>query len=226
MEKNPKQVAGYYAADLVEDGMMVGLGTGSTAWFAIERLGQRVSAGLSITAIPTSEASDKQARSLGIEIVSFEGVSAIDITIDGADEIDPNFHMLKGGGGALLREKVVASITRRQVCIVDPTKQVERLGRFPLPVEVVPFGLPVVKRRLEQMGATCHIRKTKDGSSYFTDNHNQILDCAFYPIEDPAGLEKAIKMLPGVVEVGLFIGMAHTLIIGNPDGTVTVKERT
>ncbi|MCS6884282.1 MAG: ribose-5-phosphate isomerase RpiA [Acidobacteriota bacterium] len=223
--QDPKQVAGYYAANLVQDGMIVGLGTGSTARFAIERLGQRVASGLSIKAVPTSEASAKLARKLSIELVSLDNVASIDITIDGADEIDTEFNMIKGGGGALLREKVVASITRKQVCIVDPSKVVEQLGKFALPVEVVPFGLTVVKRRLEALGAAiCNVRQD-EGIDYITDNHNKIIDCGFYPIERPAELERQIKMIPGVVEVGLFIGLAHVLVIGNPDGSVTVRER-
>jgi ribose 5-phosphate isomerase A len=224
---NPKQAAGYYAADLVTDGMVVGLGTGSTAYFAINRLGERVKEGLNISGIPTSEASAKQATDLGIRLVGFDNVNSIDITIDGADEIDANFSMVKGGGGALLREKVVASITKRQIAIVDPNKVVEKLGKFPLPVEVVPFGWPVVARKVESLGGKPTLRLSKDGSGniYVTDNHNYILDCDFYPIEDPPMLEKELMMAPGVVEVGLFINLARTLIIGRPDGTCDVRER-
>ncbi|MEW6730110.1 MAG: ribose-5-phosphate isomerase RpiA [Acidobacteriota bacterium] len=226
-ENSPKAVAGTYAANLVADGMVVGLGTGSTSVFAIKRLGERVREGLKITGIPTSEASAKLATDEGISLVSFESVTKIDITIDGADEIDANFYMVKGGGGALLREKVVASITKRQICIVDPAKVVEKLGRFPLPVEVVPFGWQVVSRRIEALGGTSKLRQTKDATAktYLTDNGNYILDCDFYPIADPPGLEHQLKMMPGVVEVGLFINLAHTLVIGNQDGTVQVRER-
>ncbi len=223
-EQDPKQVSGTYAANLVQDGMAVGLGTGSTARFAILRLGERVKEGLNIVAIPTSEASAKLATELGIKLVGFNDVTHLDITIDGADEIDGNFYMLKGGGGALLREKVVASLTKRQVCIVDPNKSVEKLGKFPLPVEVVKFGWEVVARRIEAMGGKYTVRQ-RDGQSYVTDNGNYILDCNFYPIENPPELEKALKMLPGVVEVGLFINLAHTLIMGHPNGECTVRER-
>lgn len=223
-DQDPKAVAGRYAANLVEDGMVVGLGTGSTAKFAIERLGERVKEGLKITAIPTSEASAKLATELNIPLVGFDNVQHLDITIDGADEIDGNFDMLKGGGGALLREKVVASLTKRQICIVDPNKVVEKLGKFLLPVEVVPFGWPVVARRIEALGGKPHMRK-RDGKDYVTDNGNNILDCEFYPIEDAPKLERELMMIPGVVEVGLFIQMANTLILGHADGTVTVKER-
>lgn len=226
-EHNPKAVAGTYAANLVSDGMVVGLGTGSTAHFAITRLGERVREGLKMSGIPTSEASAKLAQELRIPLIGFDKAMQIDITIDGADEINPQFHMLKGGGGALLREKVVASITRRQVCIVDPEKAVEKLGRFPLPVEIVPFGMDVVARRITALGGTPKLRQARDGSGkpYVTDNGNYILDCDLYPIEDPPALESQIKMMPGVVEVGLFINLAHTLVMGHPDGTCTVKER-
>lgn len=223
-EKDPKEVSGTYAANLVEDKMAVGLGTGSTARFAILRLGERVKEGLNIVAIPTSEASAKLATELGIKLVGFNDVTHLDITIDGADEIDPNFNMLKGGGGALLREKIVASLTKRQICIVDPNKAVEKLGKFPLPVEVVKFGWEVVARRIEEMGGKYKVRQ-RDNENYVTDNGNFILDCDFYPIENPPELEKRLMMLPGVVEVGLFINMAHTLIMGHPTGECTVRER-
>lgn len=223
-DKNPKEIAGFYAADQVQDGMVVGLGTGSTSVFAIKRLGQRVKEGLKITGIPTSEASARLATELNIPLVNFDNTASIDITIDGADEIDANFYMVKGGGGALLREKVVASITKRQICIVDPNKIVEKLGKFPLPVEVVPFGWKVVERRIIAMGGKPTLRE-REGKTYVTDNSNYILDCDFYPIQDAPGLERALMMMPGVLEVGLFIDLAHTLVVGQPDGTVTVKER-
>jgi len=223
-EQDPKAVSGTYAANLVTDGMAVGLGTGSTARFAILRLGERVKEGLNIVAIPTSEASATLAQELGIKLVGFNEVNQLDITIDGADEIDADFNMLKGGGGALLREKVVASITKRQICIVDPNKVVEKLGKFPLPVEVVKFGWEVVANRVTSMGGKYTVRQ-RDGQNYVTDNGNYILDCDFYPIENAPELEKTLKMIPGVVEVGLFINLAHTLIMGHSNGECTVRER-
>lgn len=223
-EQDPKAVSGTYAANLVTDGMAVGLGTGSTARFAILRLGERVKEGLNIVAIPTSEASATLAQELGIKLVGFNEVNQLDITIDGADEIDADFNMLKGGGGALLREKVVASITKRQICIVDPNKVVEKLGKFPLPVEVVKFGWEVVANRVTSMGGKYSVRQ-RDGQNYVTDNGNYILDCDFYPIENAPELEKTLKMIPGVVEVGLFINLAHTLIMGHSNGECTVRER-
>lgn len=223
-QQDPKAVSGTYAANLVTDGMAVGLGTGSTARFAILRLGERVKEGLNIVAIPTSEASATLAQELGIKLVGFNEVNQLDITIDGADEIDADFNMLKGGGGALLREKVVASITKRQICIVDPNKVVEKLGKFPLPVEVVKFGWEVVANRVTSMGGKYSVRQ-RDGQNYVTDNGNYILDCDFYPIENAPELEKTLKMIPGVVEVGLFINLAHTLIMGHSNGECTVRER-
>ncbi|MFY9221126.1 MAG: ribose-5-phosphate isomerase RpiA [Blastocatellia bacterium] len=223
-EQDPKAVSGTYAANLVTDGMAVGLGTGSTARFAILRLGERVKEGLNIVAIPTSEASATLAKELGIKLVGFNEVNQLDITIDGADEIDADFNMLKGGGGALLREKVVASITKRQICIVDPNKVVEKLGKFPLPVEVVKFGWEVVANRVTSMGGKYTVRQ-RDSQNYVTDNGNYILDCDFYPIENAPELEKTLKMIPGVVEVGLFINLAHTLIMGHSNGECTVRER-
>ncbi len=223
-QQDPKAVSGTYAANLVTDGMAVGLGTGSTARFAILRLGERVKEGLNIVAIPTSEASATLAQELGIKLVGFNEVNQLDITIDGADEIDADFNMLKGGGGALLREKVVASITKRQICIVDPNKVVEKLGKFPLPVEVVKFGWEVVANRVTSMGGKYTVRQ-RDGQNYVTDNGNYILDCDFYPIENAPELEKTLKMIPGVVEVGLFINLAHTLIMGHSNGECTVRER-
>lgn len=225
MSNDPKAIAGTYAANLVQDGMIVGLGTGSTSRFAILRLGERVKEGLQITAIPTSEASAQLARELGITLVDFEHTHHLDITIDGADEIDEHFYMVKGGGGALLREKVVASMTKRQICIVDPNKYVEKLGRFPLPVEIVQFGWQVTFRRIEALGGKPKVRQ-RDGKPYITDNGNFILDCDFYPIEDAPKLEQQLKMMTGVVEVGLFINLAHTLIIGQADGECMVKERS
>jgi ribose 5-phosphate isomerase A len=154
-------------------------------------------------------------------------VQRIDLTIDGADEIDHAFHMIKGGGGALLREKVVAAISRREVIVVGPEKVVARLGTtFALPVEVAPFARPVVARALTGLGCEPSVRRSKDGAIYRTDNGNEILDCRFpQGIADAPGMEREIDAIPGVVESGLFIGLAHTLVIGHPDGRAEVRER-
>jgi len=177
--------------------------------------------------VPTSVDTERKARELGIPLVELADVSSIDLTIDGADEIDPDFNLTKGGGGALLREKVVAYISKREVIVVGRAKLVERLGTtFLLPIEVVPFARPVVARELARMGATPNLRVTSPEGPFVTDNGNQILDCRFEAgIEDPAALETTLDRIPGVVETGLFVGLAHVVVIGDDDGTCEVRER-
>ncbi len=228
MNPNPKEVAGRRAAELVRSGMTVGLGTGSTVHFTLLALAERIRAeGLAIRGVPTSLDTERKALELGIPLVPLDAVDSIDLTIDGADEIDPLVSMIKGGGGALLREKVVASISRREVIVVGPEKVVQRLGTtFALPVEVVPFARPVLARQLARRGCEPKLRTAKDGSRYLTDNGNEILDCRFPDgIADPAGLERELDFLPGIVETGLFIGLAHVLVIGHPDGRAEVREK-
>ena len=223
---NPKQVAGRRAAEFVEPGMRVGLGTGSTVFFSLERLAERVREGLDMVGVPTSLDTQTKAIAMGIPLADLGTVEWLDVTIDGADEIDGGFHMIKGGGGALLREKVVASITRREIIVVGADKVVARLGAFPLPVEVVPFAREVVQRALLQRANEVVLRPGRDGTAYVTDNGNQILDCRFQGgIPDPVALERELDQIPGVVESGLFIGLAHTLVVGNADGSSLVRER-
>lgn len=228
MPPSPKEIAGRRAAEFVQTGMTLGLGTGSTVHFTLLALGERIRAeGLRVRGVPTSLDTERKARELGIPLATLDEVTAIDLTIDGADEIDPQFAMVKGGGGALLREKVVAAISRREVIVVGPEKVVSRLGTtFALPVEVAPFARPVVARALAQLGCEPRLRTAKDSGRYLTDNHNEILDCRFPDgIADPAALERAIDAIPGVVESGLFVGLAHVLVIGHPDGRAEVRER-
>jgi ribose 5-phosphate isomerase A len=225
--QNPKEVAGRRAAEMVEDGMTVGLGTGSTVHFTLIALGERINGErISIRGVPTSIDTEKKSRELGIPIATLDEVEAIDLTIDGADEIDGAFNMVKGGGGALLREKIVASISRREAIVVGANKVVRRLGTtFALPVETIPFAVATVKRSLVRLGCIPKLRE-KDGKPYVTDNGNHILDCTFRQgIADPATLERSIAMIPGAIENGLFIGLAHVLIIGNDDGTCEVREK-
>ena len=222
MESNPKQLAGERAADYVEDGMVVGLGTGSTAYFTIRKLGQRVAAGLKIQGIPTSEQSRQQALAEKIPLIDFDQVTQIDLTIDGADEVDPAFNLTKGGGGALLREKIVAINSTTEIIVVDPSKWVSHLGKFALPVEVIPFGWQATQRRLSKLGCTPRMRLTQN-LPYITDNGNYILDCDFQKIIDPYNTEQTIKAICGVVECGLFTGLAHRIIIGHADGTIEEK---
>jgi ribose 5-phosphate isomerase A len=224
---NPKESAARRAVEYVRDGMTVGLGTGSTAAWAIRALGERVAQGLSIQAVPTSTASADLAEDLGIELVTLEDEPVVDLTIDGADEVDPQLDLVKGLGGALLREKIVAAASTRRIIVVDASKLVSRLGtKAPLPVEVVPFGWPVAERRLIESGLRVVLRQTAAADEPFTsDNGNYILDCYFPAgIADPAETERRINAIPGVVENGLFVGLAHVVVVGD-EGGIRVLER-
>ncbi len=203
-----KEAAGRAAAKLVQDGYVVGLGTGSTSYFAVIALGERVKAGLKIVGIPTSVQTEELARALGIPLTTLDQHPEIDITIDGADEIDPKLNLIKGGGGALLREKVVATASKKMVVVADSGKVVPVLGKFPLPVEVIAFARTVIEKKIAALGGSPKLRMRRDGSPYLTDNGNQILDCSFGKIEDPAALARALSDMPGVVAHGLFIGLA------------------
>ena len=207
-----KQLAGEAAAKLIEDGMVIGLGSGSTAAYLIYALARRIQAGLSIVgAVPTSKVTGELASNLGIPLT--------DLDIDGADEIDSQLGLIKGGGGALLREKIVASVAQRFIVLADRTKQVRQLGlKTPLPVETIPFAATPVRKRLEALGAIVQLRHLA-GQLYLTDNNNVILDCTFPGgITDPPDLEDRIKRIVGVVETGLFLNMASQAIIGGPEG--------
>jgi ribose 5-phosphate isomerase A len=215
-----KQAAAEAAVALVRDGMAVGLGTGSTAWFAIEALAARVRAGLSIEAIATSERSAAQARAGGITITDFARRPRLDLTIDGADEIArDSLALIKGLGGALLREKIVAAASARLVIVADDRKLVDRLGtRTPVPVEVVPFGWETTAARIERLGAHPCLRTAADATPYRTDGGNLILDCAFGEIADPHSLDRELSQLVGVIETGLFIDMASLAFIAEETG--------
>ena len=219
-----KEAAGRRAVDDVKDGMIVGLGTGSTADYALHRLGERIrNERLNITGIPTSLRTELLARELGIPTVDFNGVTHVDVTIDGADEIDRAFNMIKGGGGALLREKLVARASRLEVIVIDPSKLVEQLGvAYAVPVEVVPFGWSQTAKALHALGCESKLRVQASNQPYQTDNGNYMIDCNFPGIDDPAALEQRMNAVSGVVECGLFIGLAHRLIIGNSDGRTEI----
>lgn len=218
---NAKQLAGEKAATYVKNGMTVGLGTGSTAYYAIQRIGQMVKDGLAIKAIATSLQSENMAKELGIPLTSFGEIEQIDVTIDGADEIDERFQLIKGGGGALLREKIVAAATKYYIIIADESKLVKHLGKFPLPVEVVRFGYQSTLKRIGYLGCRIEIRK-KDNSIFITDNGNYIADCSFGTIADPASIHEQINAITGVVETGLFINMTDLVITGSADGSLKV----
>jgi ribose 5-phosphate isomerase A len=213
------------ALELVRDGQVIGLGTGSTAKYAIEGLAQRVGEGLSVRAVPTSTGTERMARALGIPLLELNEAGSIDITFDGADEVDPDFNMIKGGGGALTREKLVALASIKRVILVDESKLVSRLGQSRLlPIEVLPFSWAFSARLLTSLGCVTNLRLDPGGQPFVTDNGNHILDCAFGPIDDASALEKRIKLLPGVIESGLFIGIADSLVIGFED-MVETRER-
>jgi ribose 5-phosphate isomerase A len=219
-----KEAAGRAAAKLVRDGDVVGLGTGSTAYFAVTALGERVKSGLKIVGIPTSLQTADLARAVGIRLTTLDEHQEIDITIDGADEVDKNLNLIKGGGGALLREKVVASASKKMVVVADSSKVVSVLGKFPLPVEVIPFARTVVEKRITALGASIKLRTDPDGSPYITDNGNQILDCSFGKITDPAALASALNAMPGLVEHGLFIGLGTIALVGRGERVEEIRR--
>lgn len=224
MQDEAKRRAAEYAIGLVKDGQVVGLGTGSTAKFAIEGLGRRVDEGLLIKGVPTSIGTEKMAREAGIALVDLNEVHVVDITLDGADEVDGDFNMIKGGGGALTREKLVALSSTTRVILVDESKLVSKLGQSrSLPIEVLPFAWTLSATRLSELGCRTALRESS-GRPFITDNGNYILDCEFGAISDAPALESRIKVLPGVIESGLFIGIADTLVIGFDD-RVDVKHR-
>jgi ribose 5-phosphate isomerase A len=208
-----KEAAARASMRFVDDGNVVGLGSGSTAAYAVRFLAERVHAGLKIRGIPTSAQTKELARTAQIPLTTFDEVQEIDVAIDGADEFDPQLNLIKGGGGALLHEKIVASASRMFVIIADSSKQVPVLGRFPLPVEVIPFAEALLMRRIKSLGAKVELRRRPNGNPYVTDEHNHILDCQFGQIADPATLAHELEAMPGVVEHGLFVGMANVVLL-------------
>lgn len=213
-EKNiEKKAAAERAVDFVKDGMTVGLGSGSTVFFAIKKIGELVRAGLNIRAVSTSDATTQLAQSEGIKLISIDDAGEIDITIDGADEADSSFNGIKGGGGALLFEKIVALSSKKNIWIVDSAKLVDWLGKFPLPVEVIPFGYKRVFKIIDEMKLNPVIRKKND-DLYFTDSGNLIFDLHIGKIDDPVKLNEELKLINGIVETGLFINIADTIVVG------------
>ena len=224
-----KREAAQRALQFVEDGMIVGLGTGSTAAQFIDLLGEKVSDGLNITGVATSAATERQARAAGITLTTLDEEPEIDLTVDGADEIDQNLRLIKGGGGALLREKIVASASEMVVIIADQSKLVERLGAFPLPVEVVPFGYKVSLAMIEDIAdelgleGTVRQRLGEDGKPFVSDGGNFILDCSFGVLDDPEVLAELLPFTPGVVDHGLFIGLADQAVIAGENGVRLIE---
>ena len=218
-----KQRSAEAACEYVKEGMIVGLGSGSTAEFAVKKLGKNVRDGLSIRGVPTSDATKILAESEGIPLIDFSETNFIDLTIDGADEIDANLNMIKGGGAALLREKIVASVSREEIIIVSGGKLVKRLGVFPLPVEVIPFSWQVVFFQLESIQGNPELR-INHGQPIITDQGNFILDCHFRKIENAEQLEQQLNMIPGVVENGLFINLCTRMIMADGE-KIIIKKR-
>ncbi len=219
-----KRLAGEKAAERVKDGMVVGLGTGSTVKYTILKLGEMVKEGLDIVAVPTSKATEKLAKEMGIKLANLDDFERIDLTIDGADEVDANLNLIKGGGGALLREKMIAYYSNYEIIVVDERKISNVLGSFPLPVEVVKFGYKRTMRTLKTMGCTPEIRR-KNGDIFVTDNGNHIVDCKFAEIRNPEEIEVEINMVPGVVENGIFANLANEVIVGTKNGIEVLKSR-
>lgn len=222
-----QQAAEYAVTNYIQSGMLIGLGVGSTAIFATQKIGQLLADGdlRGITAIPCSLAVEQEARRLSIPLVDFRMDTQIDVTIDGADEVDPALNLIKGGGGALLREKIVAQISRREVIVVDYSKLSEKLGtKWSVPVEVSPFGWQTQAGFLESIGGQPELRMTDDSQAYTTDQGNFILDTNFGPIENPAVLAASLKARTGIVDHGLFINLATDLVVATPNGIMTKKK--
>ena len=218
-----KKAAAEHAAKLIHNGMLVGLGTGSTAKFFIEALAKKCKKGLAINAVATSVASANLAKELGIPMLDINTIDHLDITVDGADEIDKQLQMIKGGGGALLREKIVASMSKMVIAIVDSAKVVDHLGKFLLPVEILQFASKATLASLRRHGLNPTLRAGKDGGSYVTDNGNYIADIKLpYPCLDPAEDDRRLKQIPGVLETGFFLHMAKMAIVGFPDGHIDI----
>jgi ribose 5-phosphate isomerase A len=221
---NEKQLAAEKSVEFIKNGMTLGLGTGSTVFFLVNKLAELVKSGLNLKCVSTSNQTTELAKGLGIKILGLNEVQKIDLTIDGADEVDENLNGIKGGGGALLFEKIVAANSHQVIWIVDSSKYVKNLGKFPLPVEVIPYGSKQLLNRFIDLGYNGSIRKSGN-ELYLTDSKNYIIDLYLGKIEDPIGLEMKIKMLPGVVEVGLFNNIADLVIIGKSESTEIISRK-
>ncbi|EQC0720565.1 ribose-5-phosphate isomerase RpiA [Listeria monocytogenes] len=222
---NQKKIAGEKACEWIEDGMVVGLGTGSTVYYTIEKLGQMVNNGLHITGVATSDETTKQAEKLGIPLKALNDVTEIDVTIDGADEIDTNFQGIKGGGGAVLREKMVASASLKNIWVVSEEKLVRTLGKFPLPLEVIPFGWKQIERTLAKEQIQTDLRKQSNGEVYVTNNGNYILDIVNQSFTDAEMWQEKLAQIPGVVEHGLFLDYVDVIICGKANGETEIIKK-
>jgi ribose 5-phosphate isomerase A len=224
MQTDSKRLAAEKAVEWIENGMVIGLGTGSTAYFAIQKIGEKIKQGMHLRAVATSVQTEHLAAEFGIPLVPFCELNGIDLTIDGADEVDAKGNLIKGGGGALLREKLVAFHTRTYLIAVDETKLVDTLGQFPLPVEIVPFAHELTLKKLEENFGSATIRQ-KDGNIFITDNGNLIADLNCYPIADPETLNTSLHQVPGVVETGLFSHqLVSMILVGKGNGEVVIYK--
>lgn len=225
-----KRAAAARAVEFVRPGMRLGLGTGSTAKHFVDLLGERVRGGLDVVGVPTSEATHAQAKACGIRLTTLDETPELDLTVDGADEISPDLILIKGGGGALLREKIVAAASARMIVIADPSKWVDTLGRFPLPIEVTPFGFSATLRGVGKVIAALQrpgpltLRQSKDGHVFVTDGGHWIIDASLGRIDDPRAMAHALSGVPGVMEHGLFVDLANIVILSGPDGTKIVER--
>jgi ribose 5-phosphate isomerase A len=226
-----KRQAAARALEFVRSGMRLGLGTGSTAKHFVELLGMRVREGLDVIGVPTSEATRQDAIRCGVRLTTLDEIDRLDLTVDGADEIDPHLNLIKGGGGALLHEKVVAAASERMLVIADESKWVETLGRFPLPIEVIPFGLAATRREITEVFAECGVagdmavRKGRDGHAFVTDSGHWIIDARLGRIANAARLAQSLTSIPGVVEHGLFIGIASMAVLAGAQGIRVVERK-
>ncbi len=221
---NLKKMAGEKAAEYVQNGMALGLGTGSTVRYFVERLGELVGEGLDVVGVPTSKRTEDLARQVGVPLTTLQETPALDLAVDGADEVDPNLNLIKGMGGALLREKIVASSCKEFIVIADDSKLVHKLGtKSPLPVEITQFGWTSVKEWISKLGCVPNLRIV-EGSPYLTDNQNYLLECEFKWIDDPHELDEKLHGLPGVVETGLFLNIACRAIIGKESGVQEIEK--
>jgi len=218
-----KRASAQAAVAEIEDGMLVGLGTGTTANFAIAALEERIAAGLNVTTVATSLATSRAAEAAGFAVLPFGTLASVDLAIDGADELDPQLRAIKGKGGAMLREKIVAAAADRMIVIVDDSKQVPRLGRGSLPVEVLPFAAAFVSGRIERLGATVSLRMSGE-AIYRTDQGNMVLDCRFRTIDDPQALDSALSALPGMLGHGLFLDEIDVAYVGRSDGVIQLTR--
>jgi ribose 5-phosphate isomerase A len=219
-----KQSAARESLRFIQEGNIVGLGTGSTAYYVLQALAERVRLGLKITGLATSKHTEQIATELGIPLTTLDQHQEIDIDVDGADEIDPQLSLIKGGGGAFLREKIVASAAKKLIIVADSSKQVAVLGKAPVPVEVVPFAQALVAKEIQGLGATVTLRRSKQGNIYVTDESHHILDCSFGRIPDPRSLDRQLEEIPGVLGHGLFVGMADVVLVGKGGEVIELKR--